>query len=180
MSTSSKTVNRLPHVRDLTPSAFVRACAELLARDSRGKPILDVACGSGRNGFYLASFGCDIIFADRDLTRLHDRGRVTSLEIDFARDAWPFARCTLGGIVNVHFLLPKLFSRFAASLAPGAYLLLETVPGCGHNYRELPKTGSLRRELTRDFEFEEYRERRVGPPDIGAVSVRLLARRRPG
>ena len=178
MPASSAKANRLPHSRDLTPSAFVRECAERVMRGSGGKPILDVACGSGRNGLYLASLGCDVVFIDRDLTRFHNRKRRASLEIDLARDPWPFAPGTLGGIIDVHFLLPMLFPRFAASLAPGAYLLLETVPGCGCNCRELPKTGRLRRELTENFNIEKYRERAVGPPGIDAVTVRLLARKR--
>ena len=177
MDRPSEIVNRLPQSRDLTPSAFVRECAETLVRASGGNPILDVACGSGRNGLYLASFGCEIVFIDRDLTRLQDHGRFNSFEIDLAQAPWPIGPCELGGIVNVHFLLPELFPHFAASLAPGAYLLLETVPGCGCNYRELPKAGRLRQQLAADFDLEKYRERTVGPPDLGAVSVRLLARK---
>lgn len=168
----------LPPQRDLTPSAFVRTCAEKLVQAARGRPILDVACGSGRNGWHLASLGCEVIFADRDLTPLHDRARCASIEIDLARNPWPFARGALGGIVVVHFLLSGLFPHFAASLAPGGYLLLETVPGCGRNYVELPTAGNLRQELTGDFTFEKYRERTVGPPGCGAVTVRILARRR--
>ena len=177
MSASSYSSNRLPHSRDLTPSAFVRECAERMAYASDRKPILDVACGSGRNGLYLASFGCEVVFVDRDLTRLHDRERLASFEFDLARDSWPITPGMLGGIIDVHFLLPRLFPRFAASLAPGAYLLLETVPGCGRNYRELPKAGLLRQRLTKDFELEVYRERTVGPSEVGAATVRLLARR---
>jgi SAM-dependent methyltransferase len=178
MPTSSATSNRLPNSRDLTPSPFVRECAEKVLRASMGMPILDVACGSGRNGLYLASLGCEVIFVDRDLTQFHDRGRFPSFQIDLAQDQWPFASRTLGGIIDVHFLLPSLFPRFAASLAPGGYLLLETVPGCGRNYLELPKLGRLRQELTEHFDFEKYRERKIKPPNIDAVMVRLLARRR--
>ena len=141
-------------------------------------PILDVACGSGRNGFYFASLGCEVIFVDRDLTLLHDRGRFVSFQIDLARHHWPFAPRMIGGIIDVHFLLPSLFVRFAESLTPGGYLLLETVPGCGRNYFELPKMGCLRQELAENFDFEKYRERKIKPPNIDAVTVRLLARRR--
>lgn len=169
---------RRAHPRELTPSAFVRECAESMARASGDKPILDVACGSGRNGLYLASLGCKVIFVDRDLSRFHAQGRFVSSQIDLAREPWPFGLCTLGGIIDVHFLMPDLFPHFAASLAPGAYLLLETVPGCGQNYLELPKVGCLRRRLAGNFDFERYRERAVGPPDLDAATVRLLARRR--
>ena len=168
----------LPPQRDLTPSAFVRLHAEKLVQAARTRPILDVACGSGRNGWHLASLGCDVVFVDRDLVPLHDRARCASFEIDLNRDPWPFGSNTLGGIVNVHFLLPSLFPQFAASLSPGSYLLLETMPGCGQNYLELPRAGSLQQELSGDFTFEEYRERIVGPPGCDAVTVRLLAKKR--
>lgn len=127
---------------------------------------------------FLASLGAKVTFIDRDLTRLHERARSGALHIDLARDRWPFTRGSLGGIIEVHFLLPKLFPEFAASLAPGGYLLLETVPGCGHNYRELPEAGRVRQGLAGAFDFEEYRERGVGPSEADAVTVRLLARRR--
>ena len=169
---------RLAHPRDLTPSAFVRECAERVIRACGGKPILDVACGSGRNGLYLASFGCEVVFVDRDLSQFHDRERFASFAIDLARDHWPFPPRTLGGIIDVHFLLPGLFPHFAASAAPGAYLLLETVPGCGRNYRELPKAGRLRNALAETFDVEVYREGKIGPSDIDAVTVRFLGRRR--
>jgi SAM-dependent methyltransferase len=156
----------------------VRQCAKKLVRAAGGRPILDVACGSGRNGLYLASFGCGVIFADYDLTPLHERARCAALKIDLARDPWPFGLATLGGIIDVHFLLPDLFRHFAASLAPEGCLLLETVSGYGSNYRELPKAGNLRQELAENFDFEQYRERAVGPVGCGAVTVRVLARRR--
>lgn len=168
----------LPPQRDLAPSAFVRQCAEQIVRAAGDKPVLDLACGSGRHGWYLESFGCDVVFVDCDLAPLHDRARCKSFAIDLARDPWPFGPSSLGGIVSVHFLLPELFPHFAAALTPGGCLLVETVPGCGHNYRELPKAGCLRQKLAEDFTFQMYQERTVGPPDTGAVTVRLLAQRR--
>jgi hypothetical protein len=57
-------------------------------------------------------------------------------------------------------------------------LLLETVPGCGGNYLELPKAGTLKTAFERGFNFEFYKEGKVGPPDYDAVTVQLLAKRR--
>ena len=104
--------------------------------------------------------------------------RLILRQLDFVKDAWPFGPCTLGGIVNVHFYLPELFPSFEYSLSPGGYLLFETVPGCGGDYLELPKAGQLKGLLGKAFEIEYYKERKVGPVDYDAVTVRLLAKKR--
>jgi hypothetical protein len=96
-----------------------------------------------------------------------------------AKDSWPFGPIFAGGIINVHFLLPQLFPSFERSLLPGGYLLLETVSGYGGNHLELPKAGELRSVLEKVFQFEFYQESPVGPSDCDAVTVRMLARKRP-
>jgi len=78
----------------------------------------------------------------------------------------------------VHFTLLALFPFFADSLIPHGYLLLETVPGCGGNFMELPKKGELKTLLESNFEFEMYKEKPVGPGEGNAVTVKLVARRR--
>jgi hypothetical protein len=169
----------------LTPSPWVRRFATKVADASLGKPILDVACGSGRNAIFLASLGCSIDCVDRDLTTLQNQklppliSRQLSLrQLDLVKDSWPFGQCAVGGIINVQFLLPDLFPLFEYSLSPGGYLLLESVPGHGKNYLELPKAGELMRCLEKGFEIEQYKERKVGPSDYDAVTVRLLAKKR--
>lgn len=95
--------------------------------------------------------------------------------MDLTNDNWPFAECSVGGIINIHFFLPRLFSLFAGCLAPGGYLLFETPPGYGGNYRELPKAGEIRSALAELFYLELYKEHRVGPPQCDAVVVQVLA-----
>jgi SAM-dependent methyltransferase len=175
----------------LEPSPLVRRFAAKITDAAAGKPVLDVACGSGRNALALAQLGCTVICVDRDLTTLQAHvvrlrrtelrkasAKLTLHQLDLVKDRWPFTACAVGGIMNVHFLLPELFPFFERSLAPGGYLLLETVPGCGGNYLELPKAGELRSAFERVFELEFYQERRVGPLGFDAVTVRVLARKR--
>lgn len=161
----------------------MRRFASKIAGAAAGLPILDVACGSGRNGLFLHNLACTVICVDNDLTRFQTQGHASvgnlvSRQLDLVKNAWPFGECSLGGIVNVHFLLPALFPYFERSLAPGGYLLLETVPGCGGNYLELPKVGRLRSSFGKAFVVESYQERRVGPRGHGAVTVKMIARRR--
>ncbi len=175
----------------LSPSPLVRRFASRIAAASAGKPLLDVACGSGRNAAVFFQLGCDVICVDKDLASFQaHRLRIqnTSLvktaaqmrlhQMDLVSDAWPFSACTFGGIINVHFLRPALFQHFESSLSPGAYLLLETVPGCGGNYLELPKTGEVRLAFEAAFEIEFYKERMVGPHGCNSTTVQMVAKKR--
>lgn len=189
--TSSRADGMTP--RGLEPSLFVRRCARQIAEASHGVPIVDLACGSGRNAIPFARLGCTVICLDRDLESLYRTrdalsnrrvaGRslashLVPLQSDLANDPWPFSPRTLGGIVNVHYLDNRLFPKFAKSMQSGAYLLLETISGHGGNYLDLPKRGDLRSALEQAFALEVYEERKVGPPDYNSVAVRLLARRK--
>jgi SAM-dependent methyltransferase len=171
------------------PSPLVRRFASKLAAAAGASPIVDVACGAGRNALFLDNLGCTVIGVDNDPARLEALRRASSSgsrlgasglsvkRIDLVKDPWPFGPQSLGAIVNVHFFLPKLFLDFENSIVPGGYLLFETVPGCGGNYLELPRAGSVRAVLAGAFTFEFYREHKVGPPDHDSVTVQLIARR---
>ena len=160
---------------------LIRKFHAKMANAAMGKPVLDIGCGSGRNAFPLAAHGCTVICADNDLTRFHLpkdlKGQLIPRQWDFVSDAWPFAPSSAGGIVSVHFLVPSLLPYFKESLSRGAYLLLETVPGCGGNYLQLPPKGQLRYSLEDAFDLEFYKERNVGPKGCGVVAVQLFARR---
>ncbi len=171
-------------------SALTQRFGSKVAAASHDKPILDLGCGSGRNALFLWNLGCTVICMDRDLSGLEaqltralpghsatDKKRLIPHQIDLENEPWPFDRQSVGGIINVHFTLPSLFPHFCSSLVPEGYLLLETVPGCGGNYLELPRKGTLKAALEGSFRFELYKERPVGPPDRNAVTVKLLATR---
>jgi tellurite methyltransferase len=175
----------------LEPSALIRRFGSKIAAASLDKPILDVACGSGRNALYLWRLGCTVICVDRDLSDLQaqlphgvksDSGstsnRIILHQLDLKNDPWPFTQSSVGGIINVHFTLPSLFPFFESSLVQNGFLLIETVPGCGENYRELPRKGELKAVFEESFAFDVYKEGLVGPDHTKAVTVKLLARRR--
>jgi SAM-dependent methyltransferase len=190
MTSDARRSNRSEKRKLEDPSSLVRRFAARIAEASGSLPILDVACGSGRNALALSQLGCSVICIDRDLTRLQKQLsvahslfgtsslRITPHLLDLANDPWPFGAASVGGIINVHFFLPSLVPAFESSLSPGAYLLLETIPGCGGNYLELPKTGVLKTSFEKSFDLEFYKEGRVGPADHDAVTVQLIARRR--
>jgi len=171
--------------RQLKPSAFVRRFAQRVVESARGRPIADIGCGSGRNAIFVVQMGCTVICIDRDLSRLRkeeldlpDRKRLRVLLLDVQKEPWPFAACTLGGIVIVDFLPWLLFPYLTESLVPNGCLLLETVSGRGGNFQELPKAGQLEAAFDRNLMIEDYKEKYVGPRASGAVSVKMLGRRR--
>src|SRR5262245_2356601 len=49
----------------LEPTKFVRRFGPLMVPAAAGYPILDVACGSGRNGVFMAELGAPVIGVDR-------------------------------------------------------------------------------------------------------------------
>jgi SAM-dependent methyltransferase len=180
-----------PLIEELRPSALVRRFASQIVCASSGKPILDIACGAGRNAFVFSSLGCSVICVDKDLAGIraqqlrlshtslsHASAKLSLYQMDLFNDPWPFGVSMAGGLVNVHFLLSSLFPSFERSIFPGGYLLLETVPGCGGNYLQLPKAGELRAAFERSFDLEFYKERKVGPASFDAVTVQLLGRRK--
>jgi hypothetical protein len=104
--------------------------------------------------------------------------KITLHAMDLIDDPWPFEPESVGGIINVHFLVPALLSCFTYSLAVGALLLIESVPGCGGNYLQLPKAGELKHALGDHFRFLFYKEQKVGPANIDAVTVKLVAEKK--
>src|SRR5487761_1091492 len=97
------------------PCALVRKYGATIVEAANSAPILDVGCGAGRNGIYLAQLGGTVICLDRNsdlLRRLPRKRRVIPLHMDLATERWPFAQGQLGGIVCVHFLMPALFRQF--------------------------------------------------------------------
>jgi SAM-dependent methyltransferase len=167
-------------------SRLVVRFAGRLADAARERPILDAPCGSGRNAVPLLKLGCSVICVDRDLSGLqariasqpgNDWSRVDCRQIDFLIDTWPFQKGSVGGVVNVHHFSASLIPLLVHTLAPGGYLLIETISGRGGNYLELPKRGEIRAALGRLFTLEVYEEKSTGPKELDTVTLRLLARK---
>src|SRR5260370_7808777 len=169
-------------------SPLVRRFASSIAGAANGAPILDVACGSGRNAMIFAEMGCEVICVDRNLSNLEGElsgkgpayefsSRLQLRTLDLINDPWPFGAGTIGAIINVHFLRPTLFSSFEYSLASGGQLLIESISGRGGNYLELPAAGEVRSVLETGFDFDLYEERKVGPEGSNAVTVKVIATR---
>ena len=173
------------------PSAALRRWSQTITDGCNG-PILDLACGGGRNSLLLASLGSTVVGVDINFEKLRllrsqaeagandakAAGKLLLLCSELADSAWPFRDSIFAAVIVVHFLAPALIERINKVLKPSGYLILETIGGHGENYRQLPGRGVLSAQLKTGFDVIEYEERGVGPPDADAVAVKLLARKR--
>jgi SAM-dependent methyltransferase len=179
-----------PHKKPVNPepSEFLAKFAEEIALGTNG-PIADVACGYGRNAFLVSSFGVPVLCIDNDRKALdfieslepdqpEGSKLLSTLELDLINDPWPFGNESLGTILNVHFLTARLLDYFLSSLKIGGYIFIETIGGNGGNYLQLLPQGYIKRKLTDAFEVRFYREKKVGPTESDASTVKVFAIKR--
>jgi SAM-dependent methyltransferase len=175
------------------PSSTLLRFANKIA-SSDGGLVLDVACGYGRNAIAVAARGCRVVCVDRDLSRLNILERLKTEYIKFDARAeykfgkilpvcanislhdWSFAKSIFNAVICVHFVEVSIFPCFMSSLRSGGYFYFETFGGQGGNFEALPETGEIRDAL-RGCNLEYYSEKRVGPRERDAVSVKVLARK---
>ncbi|MBM4386041.1 MAG: class I SAM-dependent methyltransferase [Deltaproteobacteria bacterium] len=119
----------------LAPAALVAEELPRIAACARGRPVLDLACGRGRNAFALAGAGLRTIGLDRDaatLGELYVRAREAGAQVSRVRadveagHALPFASASLGALLVFRFLFRPLASEITRVLAPGGVLVYET------------------------------------------------------
>jgi SAM-dependent methyltransferase len=119
----------------LSPAGLLREELPRIAACARGRPLLDLACGRGRNALAVAHAGLATIGLDRDPTALAELGerareagvRVSRVRADVeAGRALPFASGSLGAVLVFRFLFRPLAREIARVLAPGGVLVYET------------------------------------------------------
>ncbi len=117
------------------PDSLVRDHVHLFTEDLKQHPVLDLACGDGHNGLFLAALGFGVIFVDRSKEALEEvRKRAETagiaaelLQIDLEspnRD--PFHGQTFSAILAFRYLHRPLIPFMRNTLAPGGLVLYET------------------------------------------------------
>jgi len=168
-----------------------------LALAARGGPILDLACGSGRNGFYLLENRIPVVFADirpnalasiqlRLDEMLSDRDKPLACvwEVDFELSGGnPFVQRMFGGMVVFNYLHRPLLGALKQSVHPGGLVIYETFSvdqarfGRPKNPDFLLQPGELREHFS-DWDVLHYYEG-VVKTGSGSRAIAQLAARKP-
>lgn len=119
----------------IEPARFLVSFSHLLDPKEVPGPVLDVACGMGRNGLWLAKRGIKVIFCDRSeeaLREVSKRAKSMGIEVD----TWhvdleipgvnPFGEEAYGGILVFRYLHRPLIPCIRKALMPKGILLYET------------------------------------------------------
>ncbi|MBN1320015.1 MAG: methyltransferase domain-containing protein [Thermoleophilia bacterium] len=97
-------------------------------------PVLDLACGSGENGLYLAGLGLPVILADRSAESLHvarrsaeDRGLTAEFwELDLETGANPLQEERYRAVLVFRYLYRPLIPYLRGAVRQGGLLIYET------------------------------------------------------
>ena len=119
-------------VRSKAAELLVRWRAPLLEAAGLG-PVLDVACGDGRNGLYLAGFGARVVLVDKSTLALESLGEagqpgnVRFIQLDLETPQPPvFEPASFGVVLVFRYLHRPLLGILRDCLAPGGLFVYET------------------------------------------------------
>jgi tellurite methyltransferase len=142
------------------PAPLLRQWADILASGPSPGPILDLACGDGHNGLYLASRGLHVVFCDRSeesLEQVRQAGRLARLTVETrqidleAEGVNPLPEKRFGAVLVFRYLHRPLIPCIRKSLCDGGNLIYETFTveqrqfGRPNNPNFLLQPGELRR-----------------------------------
>jgi len=127
------------HAGMVDPSPWVVRFAPLAPA---GGAVLDLACGTGRQGRHFLARGHLVVFLDRDVSLVADLAgdaRAEIIEADLeAGGALPFAGRVFAGIVVTNYLWRPLLPALAAAVAEDGVLIYETF-GLGNEAYSRPR-----------------------------------------
>lgn len=115
-------------------SALVQRHLDDLRSAAQRGPVVDVACGRGRNALAMARSGIPVVGIDRNATFLEtlaesarrERLPIRLIRADLERDLLPLAPGRCGAIAVFRYLHRPLCPQLAEALGPGGLLLYET------------------------------------------------------
>jgi 2-polyprenyl-3-methyl-5-hydroxy-6-metoxy-1,4-benzoquinol methylase len=119
--------------RGAAPASLIRGVAAALPRAGLA---LDIACGEGQNLVYLAERGLDGIGLDISEIGIEKAAELAGMrgvddQVSFLchdlDDGLPDVGGPFDVIVCVHFHAPQLYPRLRGMLAPGGFLVVETL-----------------------------------------------------
>lgn len=125
----------MPASRPPEPDILLREHLSLFSDKMKDLPLLDLACGDGHNGLFLASKGFSMILADRSEEALKQAGEsaaslgvaVTLRHVDLEKEnSNPFENDTFSAVLVFRYLHRPLIPCIRKSLRKGGLLVYET------------------------------------------------------
>jgi SAM-dependent methyltransferase len=141
------------------PDTLLRNNLSLFTDDLKDLPILDLACGDGHNGLFLAAKGFSVVLEDRSAESLKQAGdtatalglTVTLRQIDLEQpDSDPFQNEFFSTVLVFRYLHRPLIPAIKRAIRKGGLLVYETFTseqaqfGKPKNPDHLLKPGELR------------------------------------
>ncbi len=170
------------HSANSEAAAWVRRFASGVPKDG---PVLDLACGNGRNGRYFLLRGHPVTFLDIETAAIQDLSAHGPAEIVAADlegpGGWPLAGRRFAAVLVVNYLWRPLLGDIVAAVEPGGVLLYETFADGNQAYGRprnpdfLLRPGELLEAARGRFDVIAYEQRLTERP---AVKQRLAAIRR--
>jgi SAM-dependent methyltransferase len=116
------------------PDPLLKKFAHLLLAENLEGPVLDLACGDGHNGLYLAGLGLPVILADRSPEALERAGKAAApnklpasfREIDLETGVNPLEEEYYRGILVFRYLHRPLIPWIKKGIRKGGLLFYET------------------------------------------------------
>ncbi len=125
----------MQHEQPSEPAGILKKHLHLFTSGALPGPILDLACGSGKNGLFLAGQGLEVYFWDRDPSRLQkikDIARAKNLmvltrEVDLeSKPENTLPRNHFGAVLVLRYLHRPLLPNIKNALRPGGIVVYET------------------------------------------------------
>ena len=119
----------------LSPDALLASFSDLITSERPMGPVLDLACGDGHNGLFLAAKGLPVILADRSHVGLGKaketadgmQAQVTLWRIDLEKaEENPLKEEEYSVILVFRYLHRPLMPCIRKALKPGGFLLYHT------------------------------------------------------
>jgi SAM-dependent methyltransferase len=148
---------------------------------SKSMPILDLACGYGRNALYAESLGYKVIASDLDDSILTNTEVLNNQNFHFKRfdanEDLPIGLKSLSAILVVHYYSENLFERIKKLVCEGGYILYESISAHGENWKELDKKGRVEDQLKNEFKFEYINKREISK-NIEYETIKFIVRKK--
>lgn len=118
----------------MDPDILLKSFVPLIMEKDLKGPVLDLACGRGQNGFFLAGLGLPVVLADRNPDALgkaketaEGKGlQVTYWEVDLETAQNPLNENKYRAIVVFRYLHRPLIPFIKKAIKPGGILIYET------------------------------------------------------